>query len=86
LLTLAELDAMNGTGTTETDRTNLVDIRTVKIDASLPAALRTERYLEQIRNPYCFLCGEAVVRIRFEPNGEDLKNRLKNYLKSLKKA
>lgn len=83
-MTLAQLDAMRNT--TEIDRTKLVDIQSVKINPSLPAAQRAERYLEQIKNPYCFLCGGSVVRLRFADGGEDLRARLKNYFTSCKKA
>ena len=83
-MTLAALDAMrNATGT---DRSQLVDIHTVKLDKNLPAAQRAEQYLEQIRNPYCFLCGESVVRLRFSDDGGDLESHLKNYFISCKKA
>jgi len=72
--------------TPETDRAGLVDIRSVRVDPGLPAALRAERYLAQIKNPYCFLCGEAVVRLRFAEDGGDLRAHLKNYFVSCKGA
>ena len=83
-MTLAELDAMRNA--TEINRASLVDIRTIRIDKNLPAAERMEQYLEQIRNPYCFLCGESVVRLRFNEDAGDLKSHLKNYFVSCKKA
>jgi len=85
-MTLEELDALCAAADGEIDRANLVDINTVKIDQSLPAAQRAEQYLEQIRNPYCFLCGDIVVRLRFNEGGKDLKTHLKNYFISCKKA
>ena len=83
-MTLAALDAMRNT--TEIDRTKLVDIQSVKINPSLTAAQRAEQYLEQIKNPYCFLCGGSVVRVSFDTNGGDLQARLKNYFINSKKA
>ena len=83
-MTLAALDAMRDA--IEIDRTKLVDIQSVKIDPSLSAVQRAEQYLEQIKNPYCFLCGESVVRVRFNAGGGDLQTRLKNYFVSCKKA
>jgi len=83
-VTLAALDAMRNA--TEIDRSQLVDIHTIKLDKNLTAAQRAEQYLEQIRNPYCFLCGESVVRVRFTPDGGELKDHLKNYFVSCKKA
>ena len=85
-MTLTELEALREAAEGEIDRASLVDINTVKIDQSLPAAQRAEQYLEQIRNPYCFLCGETVVRLRFNDEGKDLKEHLKNYFISCKRG
>ena len=84
MLSMSTLETMHNT--TEIDRASLVDIQTIRINKNLPAAQRAEQYLEQIRNPYCFLCGESVVRLRFNPDGDELKNHLKNYFVSCKKA
>ena len=83
-MTLAALDAVRDAA--EIDRAQLADIRTVKLGLSLPVALRAEQYLEQIRSPYCFLYDGSVVRVRFAPGGGDLRDRLKNYFISCKKA
>ena len=83
-MTIAELDAMRDA--IEIDRASLVDIHTIKIDKNLPALQRASAYLEQIRNPYCFLCGGSVVRLRFADDGGDLRTHLKNYFVSCKKA
>ena len=83
-MTLAALDAMRNA--TEIDRSQLVDIQTIKLGKNLTVAQRAEQYLEQIRNPYCFLCGDSVVRVRFADDGSDLKTHLKNYFVSCRKA
>ena len=83
-MTLAALDAMRNA--TEIDRSQLVDIQTIKLNKNLTAAQRAEQYLEQIRNPYCFLCGDSVVRVRFTEDSGDLKTHLKNYFVSCRKA
>jgi hypothetical protein len=84
LLTTAELDRMSQANTA--DRTKLTDIQNVRIDPRLPAFSRMERFIGQVQNPYCFLCGGAVVKVRFEEGAADLKNKLKNYFESTKKA
>ena len=83
MLSLTELDALRQT---EPLRENLVDIQTVHVDPALSAIQRAEQYLRQIRNPYCFLCGDSVVRVRFAQDGGELKDRLKNYFISCKQA
>jgi len=68
------------------DRSQLVDINTVKIDPNLPADQRMEQYLEQIKNPYCFLCGDSIVRLKFHEEGGELKDRLKNFFINTKQG
>lgn len=69
---------------TRVNRNRLVDIKDVKIDNSLPAGEKVERYIEQIKNPYCFLCGDTPVKIRFVSETKTLKKSLSDYFMSLK--
>ena len=85
ILNTQQLDAMSQINIDQIDRSSLVDITSVHIDTSLPAIQRMKDYLEQVKNPYCFLCGDTAVRIRFEPNGTDLSRLLKNYFVGLKR-
>lgn len=84
MLTVEQLEVMNQSEIDQIDRTELVDIQSVQIDPDLPPDLRMESYLEQIKNPYCFMCKDTVVRLRFEPGEGELRSRLKNFLISLK--
>jgi len=63
----------------EEERAALVDIDAVRIDQALPAAERAARYAAQIKTPDCFLCQGVVVRLRFDPQGGDLKSHLLRY-------
>jgi len=65
---------------------NLVDIHSVNIDKTLPAAQRVEQYLAQIRDPYCYRHGDSVVRLRFHDDGGELKDRLRSFFISCKQA
>ncbi len=47
------------------DRESLVDISDIEIDLSLPYEERIKNYLEQIKNPYCYICNGVVVKISF---------------------
>ncbi|KAB1437973.1 DUF6870 family protein [Candidatus Galacturonibacter soehngenii] len=86
MLTVKQLDKMSQSGIEKIDKTGLVDIRGIMIDTNLPLEQRMINYLEQVKNPYCFLCGDSVVRIRFEPTGNELKNKMKDFFISLKKV
>jgi hypothetical protein len=61
---------------------NLADIRDVKIDPSLPKEERRKSYLQQIKNPRLYRCGDMIVRISFSDPGVTLEDRLKQYLLS----
>lgn len=84
-MTVKHLEEMSQSELEKPNRTELVDIRTINIDTSLPLQQRITDYLEKVKNPYYFLCGETTVHIRFEPRGDELKNKLKNLLINSKK-
>ena len=71
---------------TAEERAQLVDIKTVKINPDLPPAERAADYIRQIKDPYCFLCNGAVVHLKFNPEGGDLKSHLRNYFISCKQG
>ena len=80
----AQLQQMKGVDITQVDRSTLADIRNVHIDSSLPAEKKMQSYFEQIVNPYCFLCGDTPVKIRFVAENKTLKQSLHDYFLSLK--
>ncbi|GHU79626.1 hypothetical protein FACS1894191_2860 [Clostridia bacterium] len=84
MLDTAQLDELSRNGADRIDRNALIDIKTVKIDISLPIANRMLSYLEQIKNPYCFLCGETPVKIRFSDTGKTLDEAIKGHFLGLK--
>lgn len=65
------------------DRDTLVDIRDVKIDRSLPLEKRVRSFVEQIKNPYCFRCGDAVVKTSFLDTDVTLEDCVESYLRNL---
>ena len=65
------------------NREELVDIRDVHIDRSLPIEERVRSFVEQIKNPYCFKCGEAVVKTSFLETEVTLEECVESYLRNL---
>lgn len=61
---------------------DLVDIDSVHIDRSLPKEERIRDYIRQIKNPYCFKCGDTVVKISFADTDITLDQRMEHYLRS----
>ncbi len=58
----------------------------VSVDKALPAAMRAKQYLNQIKNPYFFKCGEISVNVCFSSDGRTLKDAMKAYMQALKRS
>ena len=84
MINKAQLEQMKNVDITKVDRNALVDVRSVHIDASLPGEQKMQSYLGQIKNPYCFRCGDTAVRISFAADGDNLQNILKRHFASVK--
>ncbi len=84
MLDRKQLETLKSVDITTIDRNTLVDISGVRIDTSQPAAEKMQSYFEQVHNPYCFLCGDTPVRIRFVSEQKTLTESVGNYFISLK--
>ena len=62
---------------------DLVDINDVEINRDLPIEERILDFVKQIRNPYLYRCGKAVVNVTFADTKDTLEGKLKDYLLSL---
>ena len=62
----------------------LVDINDVVINPALDKDKRVQSFVQQIKNPLCYRCGNYVVNISFSDNEErTIENCFEDYLKSL---
>lgn len=84
MISQLQLQEMRSVDITQVDRSTLADIRSIHIDPALPTEQKMQSYLEQIGNPYCFLCGDTPVKIRFVSESKTLKQSLCDYFLSLK--
>lgn len=64
----------------EKDISELVDIRDVEIDTSLPVEERIKSYIEQVRDPYCFRVGDVKVRVSFSDTDRTLTDNFSDML------
>lgn len=78
-----DLNAMKNVDIRTVDPDTLVDICDVKIDKNLPQSERIRDFIRQIKNPYCYKCGKAIVKVSFSDTTVTLEDRLEHYLKSL---
>ncbi len=79
-----ELERMSQDSIGDIPGNGLADIRGVTIDTGLPGTLRMLRYLEQIRDPYNFLCDNTPVHISFVNEEQELSKILVRYFCGLK--
>ena len=59
---------------------DLVDIREVQVDKSMPRDERVAEFVRQIRNPYHFRCGKFEVTARFAEDGPTLEECLQRII------
>ena len=65
------------------DLDQLVDIKDVQINTSLPRDERMLDFIKQIKNPYCFKVGKAAVKVSFADTEATVEDCLERYLLSL---
>ena len=61
----------------------LVDINKINVNTKLSGEKRVEEFLKQIENPYCFKCGNIIVKSTFSSDGISITERFENYLRML---
>ena len=57
----------------------LVDLRSVSIDKSLPVPERMRSFVKQIKNPYLFKVDDITVKVEFS-SGKSLEESLLSFL------
>lgn len=85
MYTLHQLCEFESMDIEEARQNGLVPAESIVLDPFSSAVQRMCSFLEQVKNPYCFLCGETAVKVCFSQNGESLGSKLKRYFLGLKK-
>ena len=80
---MMNIEAMNRVDPRTVDRNTLVQRSSVKIDPKASREERMRSFLEQIKNPYCYLDGKTVVKVSFAKTGTTMEDCLENYLRGL---
>lgn len=65
------------------DKSTLVQRESVKLDPNSSREDRLASYVEQIKNPYCYLQGNSVIKISFSNKGKSLEDCILHYLQGL---
>lgn len=86
MITSGELEVMAQQNIETMDREEMVDISAVHIRQDLPHEEKILDFLEQIKNPYCFRCGDIPVKVSFSDNGPKLDQVLQDYFIRIKQS
>jgi len=78
LMEMSQMDIRN------VDAAALVEASSVIIDDTLPVNRRIAGFMEQIKNPYCFLCDGTKVQIEFAADAKPLSEKVADYFIGLK--
>ena len=65
------------------DIQNLVDINDVQIDTTMKKPERIQKFIKDIKNPYCFRYKNTVVKVSFCNEGGSFQDLIENYFRSL---
>ena len=79
-----ELEQMKNIDLRTVDPNTLVDINDVKINPKLPVEEKMTEYLRQIKNPYCYKCGDYVIKVGFTDTERTIEDCFEDYLSTLK--
>ena len=77
------IEAMKNVSPKTVDRSRLVQRSSVQLDPSAPREERLRDFIQQIKNPYCYLDGKTVVKISFANTDTTMEDCLEHYLRGL---
>lgn len=64
------------------DRNKLVDIDTVAIDNTLNTEERLKDFAAKIKNPYCYICNDIIVKMSYSNNGPSLSELIEDSIQA----
>lgn len=65
------------------DKATLADISNVKINPNDSPGKKMTNYINQIKNPYCFLCNGYAVKIEFANTSRTIEDCFSDYIDNL---
>ena len=80
---MMSVEAMKSIDPRTVDRSTLMQRSSDRLDPSAPREERLRDFIQQIKNPYCYLDGKTVVKISFTNTATTIEDCLENYLRGL---
>lgn len=82
-VTSEQLNRLRNIDVQTVNREELVDLRDIKISDDLPQSQRVGKFVEQVKNPFCFKVGKIAVSVGFTHDGVTFEQIMENYLNTL---
>lgn len=82
-ITTYDFETMRGMDIRNINPSEIIDINCVIINSNLSKEERIIDFIKQIKNPYLYKCGKALVKVTFADTEETLEDKLKSYLLSM---
>jgi hypothetical protein len=80
MITPEMIDRLMSVDINTVDKGSLADISTLEFDNSLPKEKRFAYIINQLKNPFCFRCGDMGIKLEFEENSPSINEVLTNFL------
>ena len=80
---MMSVEAMKSVNPKTVDRNALIQRSSVRLDPAAPREERLRDFIQQIKNPYCYLDGKTVVKISFSSTDTTMEDCLEHYLRGL---
>ncbi|WP_195254610.1 DUF6870 family protein [Merdimmobilis hominis] len=80
---MMSVEAMKNVNPKTVDRNKLIQRSSVRLDPAAPREERLRDFIQQIKNPYCYLDGKTVVKISFSSTDTTMEDCLEHYLRGL---
>lgn len=78
-----DFEAMRDVDIRTVDPETLIDIRDVKVDSDQPLTERMVDFIKQIHNPYCFRCGDTIVKVSYADTTVTMEERMEGFFRAL---
>jgi hypothetical protein len=80
---IPNISALRNVDIRTVDRASLIDLKDVPINRNLPRHERLADFVRRIGNPYCYKCGDVVVKESHSSNDRTLEDCLEQYIGTL---
>ena len=80
---MMSVEAMKNVNPKTVDSSKLIQRSSVRLDPAAPREERLRDFIQQIKNPYCYLDGKTVVKISFSSTDTTMEDCLEHYLRGL---